>query len=184
MRCPFCGKVDNRVVDSRVARDGGAIRRRRHCEACAERFTTYESVETVLADVQKRDGQTQPFDADKLLRSIRLASKKRPITLTTLTDFVEQLERDVSSRPRKTVTSMEIGDQVMAFLRDLDPVTYVRYASVYRSFGSIGEFLAELAVLEPPAAKASVEGRAYRLPRAAEPAPPVQTELLAGPDDA
>jgi len=144
MRCPFCQHAENRVVDSRLARDGRAIRRRRHCEGCAARFTTYEVVEETMIDVGKRDGQNEPFDPEKLLRSVRLACKKRPIGTAALTDFVDRLESRFSSRPKRSVSSTEIGDAVMVFLRDLDPVAYVRYASVYRSFDSVDAFLGEL----------------------------------------
>ncbi len=144
MRCPFCDAEKNRVVDSRMARDGRAIRRRRHCEACSERFTTYEVVEDTLADVEKRSGVTEPFDTDKLVRSLRLACQKRPIPAAELTSFAERLEARISARPRRAITSQEIGDAVMAFLRALDPVAYVRYASVYRSFDTIDEFTEEL----------------------------------------
>jgi len=144
VKCPYCHESENRVVDSRLARDGRAIRRRRHCEKCAGRFTTYEVVEETMVDVEKRDGQSEPFDPEKLLRSIRLACKKRPIATVTLSDFVDRLESRVSARPKRTVSSREIGDAVMVFLRDTDPVAYVRYASVYRSFDSVDAFLGEL----------------------------------------
>ena len=145
MRCPFCSEMQNRVIDSRMARDGRAIRRRRACEGCGERFTTYESIESPMADVEKREGQNEPFDKDKVTRSIRLACKKRPVATATLSDFVDRLESRFGSRPKRSVTSTEIGDAVMVFLRDLDPVAYVRYASVYRSFDSVDAFLGELA---------------------------------------
>lgn len=144
MRCPYCASMENRVIDSRMAREGRSIRRRRHCEGCQERFTTYEVIEETLADVEKRNGVTEPFSAEKLLRSLRLACKKRPVPLNALTEFVEKLEGRISARPRRTIRSLEIGDAVLAFLRDVDPVAYVRYASVYRSFASIAEFTREL----------------------------------------
>ena len=148
MRCPFCQSSENRVVDSRMARDGRAIRRRRQCEGCSERFTTYEVVEEAMLDVEKRDGQSEPFDPEKLLKSIRLACKKRPVGTGALSDFVERLESRMSARPRRAVTSRELGDSVLAFLRTQDPVAYVRYASVYRSFDSVEAFLSELATFE------------------------------------
>lgn len=138
------------MVDSRMARDGRAIRRRRQCEGCSERFTTYELIEEAMVDVAKRGGGSEPFDADKLLRSIRLACKKRPIGTTTLSGFIEQLESKLATRPKRTVRSTEIGDAVMRFLRDLDPVAYVRYASVYRSFDSVGAFMQELETFAEP----------------------------------
>jgi transcriptional repressor NrdR len=140
--------MENRVVDSRLARDGRAIRRRRQCEGCSGRFTTYELAEEAMVDVEKRDGQSEPFDAEKLLRSIRLACKKRPVGSTELSDFIEGLESRLATRPKRTVRSSEIGDAVLLFLRDIDPVAYVRYASVYRQFQDIGEFIDEIQLLE------------------------------------
>lgn len=165
MRCPFCATVENRVIDSRMARDGRAIRRRRHCDGCGVRFTTYEEAEHTFADVEKRGGHTEPFDLNKLTRSLRLACKKRPVPLTTLTEFAERLEARISARPRKTITSQEIGEAVLVFLRDRDPVAYVRYASVYRSFATIDEFTRELRTFGPGAAQPAA------LPPAEEPAP-------------
>lgn len=151
MKCPYCQHGDSRVVDSRLARDGRAIRRRRHCEGCNERFTTYELVEEAMVDVVKRDGQSEPFDPEKLLRSIRLACKKRPVATAALTDFVDRLESKFSARPKRVVSSGEVGDAVLAFLRLQDPVAYVRYASVYRSFDSVDAFLRELGTFETTA---------------------------------
>ena len=148
MRCPFCASTENRVLDSRMARDGRAIRRRRQCDPCEGRFTTYETIEETRPDVTKNGGHSEPFDRDKLLRSLRLACKKRPIGLEVLTDFVHRLEANVASLPRRTVTTAVVGDQVLNFLRTQDPVAYVRYASVYRSFGSVEEFMNELLTLQ------------------------------------
>lgn len=150
MKCPFCQSLDNRVVDSRLARDGRAIRRRRACTACSGRFTTYEVPEETLIDVRKRDGQTEPFDPEKLLRSVRLACKKRPVETPSLSEFVDRLEARLAVRPGRVVSSREIGEEVLAFLRNLDPVAYVRYASVYRSFGSVDEFMNEIKTFNPP----------------------------------
>lgn len=147
MKCPFCGDTDTRVVDSRVARDSKAIRRRRHCSACAQRFTTYEVIEETIAEVIKRDTRSEPFERSKLLKSMRLACKKRPVTLEELTDLVDKLEARIAQLPRKTITSDKLGEAVLTFLRDLDAVAYVRYASVYRSFSSVEEFMDELKTL-------------------------------------
>ncbi len=144
MLCPYCGAYDTRVVDSRGARDGRAIRRRRECEGCRERFTTYEEIEDIRPDVLKKDGKREPFDPDKMLRSLRLACQKRPIELDVLTGFVDRLETRVGGVPRRSVPSKELGERVLEFLRGLDPVAYVRYASVYRSFDSVEAFLTEL----------------------------------------
>jgi transcriptional repressor NrdR len=144
MKCPFCASLENRVIDSRLARDGQAIRRRRTCSSCSGRFTTYETVAEGMVDVVKQDGRTEPFDRDKILRSLRLPCQKRPIPMEELSDFVNQLEAKLAAMPRKNVRSHEVGDMVLAFLRDLDHVAYVRYASVYRSFKSVDEFMDEL----------------------------------------
>jgi len=176
VRCPFCSAVENRVIDSRMARDGRAIRRRRHCDGCGGRFTTYEEAESALADVAKRGGLTEPFSTDKLTKSLRLACKKRPVALTTITAFAEQLEAKISARSKKTITSQEIGEEVLAYLRDLDPVAYVRYASVYRSFATIDEFTSELRTFRPSAPaleegedEPAIDGRGTDLEAASEP---------------
>lgn len=148
MHCPFCECADTRVIDSRLAREGRAIRRRRSCETCDARFTTYESIEGTRPDVVKKDGVQQPFARDKVLKSIRLACKKRPVDLDLLTTFVDRLELELMTMPKRTVSTETIGDRVLRFLRGLDPVAYVRYASVYRSFSSVDEFLAELTALQ------------------------------------
>jgi len=148
MKCPFCGSLENRVIDSRLAREGRSVRRRRTCASCSGRFTTYESVVKNVVEVVKQDGRTQPFDRDKVLRSLRLPCQKRPIPQEVLADFVVQLELDLAANPRKHIRSDEVGDRVLTFLRDLDHVAYVRYASVYRSFKSVDEFMSELERLQ------------------------------------
>jgi len=148
MDCPFCPSEDTRVVDSRLARAGRAIRRRRSCEACGERFTTYEIVEDVVPDVIKENGRTEPFNREKVLRSVRLPCQKRPVGIEDLTAFVDRLEGQVAAMPGRTVKSRVIGDLILDYLRDQDAVAYVRYASVYRSFNSVDEFMAELKKLQ------------------------------------
>lgn len=161
MRCPFCSHPDNRVIDSRAARDGRAIRRRRECDKCSQRFTTYELVEATRPDVVKQDGTTEPFNPDKVLRSLRLACKKRPVELLAITSFVENLDATLSAMPRKQLPTREVGDRVLGFLRSQDPVAYVRYASVYRSFSSVEEFMRELERIQaedaPPAIQTRLE---------------------------
>lgn len=144
MRCPFCGSVDTRVVDSRAAREGRSIRRRRQCSSCDERFTTYEVVEETMIDVVKKDGSTEPFDREKLLRSLRLACQKLEVDRDELTAFTESLEARLAATPRRTIGSDEVGERVLGFLLELNPVAYVRYASVYRSFATVDEFMTEL----------------------------------------
>ena len=148
MHCPFCPSDDTRVVDSRLARAGRAIRRRRHCEACGERFTTYEAIEDVVPDVIKENGRIEPFSREKVLRSVRLPCQKRPVGLEELTAFVDRLEGQVAAMPGRTVKSRVIGELILDFLRDHDAVAYVRYASVYRSFNSVEEFMSELKKLQ------------------------------------
>ena len=144
MRCLVCGSEATRVIDSRTARQGRAIRRRRECEDCGERFTTYEVIEATRPNVLKSDGKAEPFEPDKVLKSLRLACSKRPIELSALTDFVQSFDAQMSTGTRRTIPTSEVGDRVLAFLRTLDPVAYVRYASVYRSFNDVDEFIAEL----------------------------------------
>lgn len=151
MRCPFCGDIDNRVVDSRGAREGRAIRRRRECGACGERFTTYEEAEHTIVAVTKRDGSSEPFDRDKLVRSLTVACRKRPIPFQDIADWARELEQILLATPRRMVTSEELGNRVLAYLRDVDPVAYVRYASVYRSFDSVDAFLEAIRGVRPPA---------------------------------
>lgn len=148
MHCPFCQHKDSRVVDSRLAREGRAIRRRRECSECLERFTTYEHIELNLLDVEKRNGQLEAFDRQKLFNSLRIACKKRPISQELLFSFAEKLESQFSLRPKRHIKSAEIGEAVMAHLKALDPVAYVRYASVYRSFDSVESFMNELKAFE------------------------------------
>ncbi len=160
MDCPFCPSEDTRVVDSRLARAGRAIRRRRSCETCGERFTTYEVVEDVVPDVIKENGRTEPFSREKVLRSVRLPCQKRPVGIEDLTAFVDRLEGQVAAMPGRTVKSRIIGDLILDYLRDQDAVAYVRYASVYRSFSSVDEFMVELKKLQdqqsPPPNKPTV----------------------------
>ena len=144
MRCPFCLKLDSKVIDSRISTAGDVIRRRRECEGCARRFTSRERVEDVLPVVVKKDGAREPFDRDKVLRGVRLACNKRPIAIERIERFIDELERQLIEGEAKEVESREIGERVMKLLRELDEVAYVRFASVYRSFRDIDEFRSEL----------------------------------------
>jgi transcriptional repressor NrdR len=143
MRCPVCGFQKDRVIDSRLSRDGDAIRRRRECLSCKRRFTTYEYVEPPLV-VVKKDGRREPFDREKLLRGMRKACEKRPIGINTLEKIVESVEGELTATGKSEVTSQEVGELVMEALKDLDGVAYVRFASVYRSFKDSKEFMEEL----------------------------------------
>ncbi len=135
------------MVDSRAVRDGEAIRRRRLCESCGRRFTTYERVEITLPDVVKKDRSREPFDRAKVVAGIRKACEKRPVSLEDIDRFVQSLETELHESGAREVPSERIGERVMEFLRKTDPVAYVRFASVYREFGDPDEFLAELAAL-------------------------------------
>ncbi len=146
MKCPFCGETQDRVVDSREARGGAAIRRRRECLTCERRYTTYEAVDEVPQLVVKRDGTREPFDRRKLLAGLRIACQKRPVSAQQLDEICDQVENSFSVG--QEVSSTTIGEQVMDALRELDQVSYVRFASVYRAFEDIEEFRDELAGLE------------------------------------
>ncbi|MBS1262395.1 MAG: Transcriptional repressor NrdR [Calditrichaeota bacterium] len=144
MRCPFCSSLNNKVIDSRPSRDERSIRRRRHCDDCDRRFTTREAVERLSLQVKKRDGSLEDYDRNKLLAGVRLACTKRPVSVQQLDSVTDQVEAYIHSRATKEVTSREIGERVMAELRALDEVAYVRYASVYRRFEDAGEFTEEV----------------------------------------
>ncbi|MCJ7498581.1 MAG: transcriptional regulator NrdR [Candidatus Zixiibacteriota bacterium] len=144
MKCPFCGNEEDKVIDSRTSQEGRSVRRRRECEKCGKRFTTYEYVENVSLTVVKNDGRREDFDRQKLQRGIELACNKRPISLKKITSLVDEIEEELQGLSKKEVTSKEIGELVMKKLKDLDEVAYVRFASVYHKFKDINEFLAEL----------------------------------------
>jgi transcriptional repressor NrdR len=147
MRCPFCGHLEDKVIDSRSGGLGDVIRRRRECDGCSRRFTTYERVEDVLPTVVKKDGRREPYERQKLLRGLRIACNKRPVSTDQLEAVADGLERMLQDAEGREVTSTELGERVMRRLRELDEVAYVRFASVYRSFRDIDEFLAELGKL-------------------------------------
>lgn len=140
MRCPYCQHADDRVVDSREGGDGDVIRRRRECLACKRRFTTYERVDAVMPMVVKKDGRREPWDRAKLEAGFHKACEKRPVPTEAIDDGVQAIERVVQEKGLREIRSDEIGEQVMAMLKELDGVAYVRFASVYRSFRDISEF--------------------------------------------
>ena len=144
MRCPFCDQPDTKVIDSRPTDDGKAIRRRRECEGCGKRFTTYEKLEEILFMVVKRDGSRESFDRNKILNGIIRACEKRPVSMEQLEDLVNDIERNLNNLMEKEVSSAYIGDLVMERLAKLDEVAYVRFASVYRSFKDVSTFVAEI----------------------------------------
>lgn len=144
MQCPYCKSTDSRVVDSRLAAGGTVTWRRRECDSCKRRFTTYERVEYSLPTVVKKNGQREAFNRDKLLRSLRIACNKRPVTQDQQEETAEDLERELAENSEKEVASLVIGERVMARLKALDEVAYVRFASVYKSFRDIDEFMREM----------------------------------------
>jgi transcriptional repressor NrdR len=144
VRCPFCRDLENRVIDSRLGKDGDAIRRRRHCERCGRRFTTYERVEEALPMVVKKDGRREPFERAKIVNGIKRACEKRPVSVDTIEALADSIERQLQESGEREVTSRAIGEAVMREMHDVDGVAYVRFASVYRSFRDVHEFMHEL----------------------------------------
>lgn len=147
MKCPFCGYKESKVIDSRPADEGASIRRRRECLACQKRFTTYETVERLPLVVVKRDGSRQTFDRVKLINGMVRACEKRPVTLAQLEEVADNIEQDLQSSLEREISTVEIGERVMEYLKDIDEVAYVRFASVYRSFKDINTFMDELKLL-------------------------------------
>ena len=144
MKCPFCGHQEDKVVDSRVSSNGASIRRRRECLGCNKRFTTYEHLEEQPLMIIKKDGRREPFDRHKLLAGLVKACEKRPVSMDDLERLVDELERELSQQFEREVPSREIGERVMKKLHAIDPVAYVRFASVYREFKDVEQFMREL----------------------------------------
>jgi transcriptional repressor NrdR len=144
MKCPFCSHVENRVIDSRLSREGDVTRRRRECARCERRFTTYERVEEILPLVVKKDGRRETYDRLKIVAGLRKACEKRPISIATIEEAADRIERFLQNVGDKEVSSAVIGEEVMRQLYELDKVAYVRFASVYRSFQDLEAFMREL----------------------------------------
>ncbi|MBC8459503.1 MAG: transcriptional repressor NrdR [Deltaproteobacteria bacterium] len=144
MKCPYCTKINNKVIDSRLGKNGIMIRRRRECVECGRRFTTYEKLEDVLPMIVKKDGRREPFSREKIVSGIRKACQKRPISITKIEDFVDSLEVYFQDLGKKEVDNVEIGEKVINALKEWDEVAYVRFASVYRQFKDVSEFMKEL----------------------------------------
>ena len=144
MKCPFCGFLDSKVVDSRPTEEGGSIRRRRECLKCSKRFTTYETIESLPLLVVKKDGTRQSFDRTKLLNSLVRACDKRSVTLKELEELVIDIEQQLLNSLEREIPSSKLGDLVMERLREVDEVAYVRFASVYRQFRDVSTFLTEV----------------------------------------
>jgi transcriptional repressor NrdR len=147
MKCPFCGNLEDKVIDSRTSREGDAIRRRRECLKCGKRFTSYERVEDIIPMVIKKDGRREAFDRMKILGGLTKACEKRPIAVDTLEGITDTIEKKLIGLSVKEIPSSWIGEEVMSALKDLDKVAYVRFASVYRQFKDINELMNEVKTL-------------------------------------
>ena len=158
MKCPYCGKENNRVIDSRPVEENNSIRRRRICDSCGRRFTTYEKVETIPLVVIKKDNNREPYDRSKIEGGILRACHKRPVSVNQIKRAVDEIEVEIFNREEKEISSREIGEMVMKKMQDLDPVAYVRFASVYKEFKDVETFMDELGkVLKAENAKSARE---------------------------
>ena len=144
MKCPYCTKIDNKVIDSRLSKDVMTTRRRRECVACGRRFTTYEKLEDILPMVVKTDGRREPFKRDKIISGIRNACQKLPVSMARIEEFTDSLEAYFQDLGKKEIDSSEVGERVINKLKEWDDVAYVRFASVYRQFKDVNEFMSEL----------------------------------------
>lgn len=144
MKCPFCSNMENKVIDSRLSKDGQVIRRRRECNDCGRRFTTYERIEEVLPMVVKADGRREPFDHAKIVREIQAACEKRAVPSSAIDKLVEDIEKQLQDTGEKEVESSVIGEEVLVRLGELDDVAYIRYASTFRKYADLEEFAQEL----------------------------------------
>ena len=144
MRCPFCDDLENRVIDSRLSKEGEVIRRRRECLKCQRRFTTYERIEEFLPMVVKKDGRREPFDRLKILSGLKKACEKRPVSIQTLEEVTGRIEKKIQEMGETEIPSKVVGEEVMRELRELDQVAYVRFASVYQEFKDVNQFMSEL----------------------------------------
>lgn len=144
MRCPYCGNKKDSVIDSRAAKNGSSVRRRRQCLKCKRRFTTYEYVERIPLMVVKKDSRRESFDREKLMKGIMVACEKRPVSVRRIEKFTDDIERQLEKKHDREVESKEIGELVMKGLHGLDEIAYVRFASVYRQFRDVGQFMKEL----------------------------------------
>jgi len=147
MKCSFCGDIEDKVIDSRQSPEGDVIRRRRECLKCQRRFTTYEHVEKSSAMILKKDGRREPFDKNKVLSGIVKACEKRPVSMEKMQQMVDEVERSLENKYEKEIPSKEIGEVIMRELQKIDDVAYVRFASVYREFKDVNQFMSELSHL-------------------------------------
>ncbi len=147
MKCPYCGYLESKVIDSRPTEDGSSIRRRRECLECAKRYTTYEKIETMPILVIKKDESREPFEKSKIINGLLRATQKRPVSMRQMEDIADDIERSLSNRMVPEITSVEIGNMVLERLKKVDEVAYVRFASVYRQFEDINSFFEEIKTL-------------------------------------
>jgi transcriptional repressor NrdR len=147
MKCPYCNNLEDKVIDSRSSKDGEIIRRRRECLGCAKRFTTHEKIEDKLPLIVKKDGRREPYGREKIMEGMKKACQKRPISIEAIEKIADKIEQDIVSRGVKEIKGSELGEKVMLELHDLDDVAYVRFASVYRSFKDISDFMEEVKAL-------------------------------------
>ena len=144
MKCPFCGKIDNKVIDSRLSKNNNVIRRRRECLICSRRFTTYEHIEETPVMIVKKDGRREAFNREKVRSGIQKACEKRDISANVIEEFLDDIERDLKEIGEKEIPSSMVGERIMTKLHDIDDVAYVRFASVYREFKDVNDFVSEL----------------------------------------
>jgi transcriptional repressor NrdR len=144
MKCPYCGETDNKVIDSRLSKDASVIRRRRECLDCSRRFTTYEHIEEVPIMIIKKDGRREVFNREKVRSGVKKACEKRNISMNVIEEFIDELERDLREIGEKEIPASVVGEKIMAKLHELDAVAYVRFASVYREFKDVNDFVSEL----------------------------------------
>jgi transcriptional repressor NrdR len=144
MKCPYCSEIENKVIDSRLSKDASVIRRRRECLTCSRRFTTYEHIEEIPIMIIKKDGRRELFNRDKVRSGMLKACEKRNISMNSIEEFIDEMERDLREAEEKEIPASVIGEKIMAKLHELDDVAYVRFASVYREFKDVNDFVSEL----------------------------------------
>jgi transcriptional repressor NrdR len=144
MKCPYCSEIENKVIDSRLSKDASVIRRRRECLTCSRRFTTYEHIEEIPIMIIKKDGRRELFNRDKVRSGMLKACEKRNISMNSIEEFIDDMERDLREAEEKEIPAAVIGEKIIAKLHELDDVAYVRFASVYREFKDVNDFVSEL----------------------------------------
>lgn len=160
MKCPFCGAMENRVIDSRLSKDGHVIRRRRECNDCGKRFTTYERIEEILPMVVKRNGQRETYDRGKVIEGIQQACQKRTVSQVVIDKLVDDIEKQLQETGEKEIDASIIGEEVLIRLAEIDDVAYIRYASIFRNFADLEEFTRELSSMLEERKRARAAGRA------------------------